>query len=252
MVGEAGFRRYAKVNSVTTHRPNWLAVAALLALSLVAAAHADTFSIGTPGTGLSASADFSWTSAGKLQIVLTNLGAAPEFNTDAIGGLFFDLPDDVVLTPESAALTAGSHVYNYTTPVTDISPEWAYQSGLSYNGADAGVSSVGYGLFSSGNRFATGNVSGAVPINGADWSIISTDPTSPQGQGNLNDPLVANSVTFTFGANRQFDFGELGIVGFQYGTDLEGNWKPVPEPATMGMLAAGTVGLAVLRRRRRK
>jgi hypothetical protein len=241
-----------KVNSVIIHRRSWFAVAALLALSLlVASAHADTFTIGTPGTGLSASADFSWTSAGKLQVVLTNLGAEPVFNTDALGGLFFDLPDGVVLDPVSATVTAGSHVYNYTSPVTDISPEWAYRSGLNYNGTDAGISAVGYGLFEPSNRFSNGNVSGSVPLDGADWSIISTDPTSPQGQGNLNDPLVANSVTFVFDPNRLFELSDIGLVGFQYGTDLEGGWKPVPEPATMGMLALGLGGLGALARRRK-
>ena len=241
-----------KVNSVIIHRRSWSAVAALLALSLlVASAHADTFSIGSPGTGLSASADFSWTSAGKLQVVLANLGTEPTFNTDALGALFFDLPDGIVLDPVSATVTAGSHVYNYTPPVTNISSEWAYKTGLDYHGADTGISAVGYDLFSRHDRFGWGNLTGPRAVDGADWSIISMDPTTPQGQGNLNDPLVANSVTFVFDPNRLFELSGIGNVGFQYGTDLDGGWKPVPEPATMGMLALGLGGLGALARRRK-
>ncbi len=229
-------------------RSIWLAA---LALATLGAAHADTFAVGTPGTGLAASADFSYLPGGQLQIVVTNLGAEPTKNVEALGGMFFTLPSDVNLTPLSATVTAGSHVYNYGSVPTNIGAEWSYKTGFDYNGTNVGVSAVGYGL-GSDTYFPGGtNLSGPSSLDGADWSIISTDPTAPQGN-QLDDPLIANSATFVFNTNRQFSFSEITGLGFQYGTSLDEPWKPIPEPTTMVMCALGLGCLGGLARRRLK
>jgi hypothetical protein len=240
-----------KVRAVGTPRGIHLAATVALALVLVGAAHADTFVVGTPGTGLAASADFSYLPGGDLQIVVANLGEQPTKNPDALGAMFFSLPSDVTLTPLSATVTSGSHVYNYPSLPANIGGEWSYKTGFDYNGTNVGVSAVGYGL-GSDSLFPGGtNLSGPTHVDGQDWSIISMDPPSGLPPGQFKGPLVANSATFVFDPSRQFAFSEITNLGFQYGTSLDEPWKPIPEPTTIVMVALGLGCLGGLAKRRR-
>ncbi len=228
----------------------WLAATVVMTLAALTAASADTFLVGTPGVGLAASADFSWIDTTDLQIVVKNLGEQPTKNADALGAMFFKLPTGVTLTPVSATLTTGSDVYNYPSIPTNIGGEWAYKTGFDYEGTDVGITAVGYGLGSDTFFPGGSNLSGPTAVDGADWSIISTDPPPGLPPGQLNDPLVVNSATFLFSANKRFDFSEIPMLGFQYGTSLDDPWKPIPEPTTIVMVALGLGCLGGLARRR--
>lgn len=234
-----------------TRRGIWLAAIVALPLALLGTACADTFVVGTPGTGLAASADFSYLPGGELQIVLSNLGEQPTTNPDALGAMFFSLPSGVTLDPISATLSSGSHVYNFPSTPTNIGGEWAYKTGFDYNGTNVGVSAVGYGLGTDTLFPGGANLSGQTAVDGQDWSIISMDPPSGIPPGQLKKPLVVNSATFLFDPSRQFRFSEINTIGFQYGTSLSDCWEPVPEPTTIVMCALGLGCLGGLARRRR-
>ena len=96
---------------------------------LCGGAHADTtWGLGTAGVGLAARATFSLV-GNQLKVVVTNVGADPTRNLDALGALFFTLPTGVVLTRVSAAMAAGSDAYGHAPPVSNIGYEWACKGG---------------------------------------------------------------------------------------------------------------------------
>lgn len=214
---------------------------------------------GTSGS-LAAQAVFSL-SGSTLSVVLTNTAAGKSLvPADVLTGIFFSA--DSALTKSTALLTAGSSIINPaqsdSLPVGgNVSPEWAYRSGLSGpNSATNGISSSGLGLFGAADRFDTSlDLDNPASPNGLNYGIVSA--TTNTGDGNTGvtkEPLIRNSVTFAFtGVASSLN---LSNVSFQYGTSLTepnilggctgpgcGGDPVVPEPGFYGVLAAGLTGL---------
>lgn len=235
-----------------------LAAGVALTSSAFLPASAFTFS-GSSGS-LSASADFQ-TSGSNLLVTLTNTSTADVLDpTDVLTGIFFNLSSGVTLKPVSAALGSGSqYVYGSLPSGETLSDEWAYKSGINVHGANTGISAAGLGVFGGGDVFGSNN-SG---VQGLDYGIVSAgDTTSTGNTGVTKQPLIDNSVVFTFtGLPTGFDVSKAisGVV-FQYGTALDEtsfaaspapapapapDAKKVPEPSAMGALLLA--GLAILR-----
>lgn len=203
-----------------------------------------------------------------LTILLTNTSLGDVLVPQQIlTGMFFDLSDDVSLTPLSALLDTGSSVLfapaqdvagNAITGGTyangDVGAEWAFASVNGPRGAGYGISSSGLGLFGKEDRFDTGanrNLQGPDSPNGLQYGITSAGDISNSGNSAVTgaSALINGGVLFAFMASPGFQLEDISNVSFQYGTSLsEPNISYAPEPSTMALLITGLVGFAFRRR----
>jgi hypothetical protein len=87
---------------------------------------------------------------------------------------------------------------------------------------------------------------------GADYGAVSngTYPQGGGGPGNPNQyPLADNEVVLTFSSNQSLDDLMISNVRVLFGTSGDG--IIVPEPSTLLLMLAGTLGLLSLCKRRR-
>jgi hypothetical protein len=129
-------------------------------------------------------------------------------------------------------------------------------------GADEGISSSGYGLFS-GATFPGPNLEPPAALDGLQYGITSAGDNPFTGNAAVTggnplskNPLIKNSVVFTLsGLPSGFDpltLNAITNVSFQYGTSLAepnvlgggpGGGAPVPEPSSVLLLGSGLIGL---------
>ena len=214
---------------------------------------------------LAASATFD-VSGSSLVVTLTNTSTSDCLvPSDLLTAVLFDLADDPVLTPASAVLGAGSHVYLGTDlyehdpgPGGSVGAHWAYVGDISAGSApvlaEYGISSAGLDVFGKPDVFPGVSLGGEnTPPDGMPYGMLSTG--HGLGEGNpkvLAVPLIKDSVVFTLDClPGGFDPSQaVTNVFFQYGTD----WAvtSVPEPVTMAGMLMGVGSLfAYVRRRSR-
>jgi hypothetical protein len=203
----------------------------------------------------SASADFAF-AGDMLTITFTNTftGDVPD-PIHVLQALWFDLAGNHVLTPLTAYLNTGSAVlYDYDLPDLfdgNVGGEFAYRSGLSGapNGAQQGISGVGYGIFSPHDVFPGPDLDGPAAPGGMNYGLVSSGYAATGNRKVTGmDPLIMNSVIFTFSGVSGLGIGDVSNVSFEYGTEV----TPVPEPTTILLLGGGLVGLAFWKRNLKK
>jgi hypothetical protein len=154
-----------------------------------------------------------------------------------------------------------SEVYD-VGPGTIVTPgdrivggEWSYLNGINPSPpANAGVSSVGLGVFGPGNRFPGNNLAGPDSPDGLQYGITSAGDNVTTGNGGLSTHLIKNAVKFTLGGWSGEPDALITAASFQYGTDLsepqfDAQVLPVPEPSTLALVAMGILGLVFCRSR---
>ena len=201
-------------------------------LALASPTRAADFTWSFSSGALSANAVFHDAGGGTLQITLTNSGGDVLVPADLLTALFFNCACGT-LTPVSATLAGGSTVLFGSNGDGNVGGEWAYAAGVSGpGGATRGISAVGFGLFGSPN-FDGPDLDGHASLGGMDYGVASSgdDPTTGNTPVTGTNPLIKNSVTFTFdGFNGNPSFSN---ISFQYGTSLN-------EPNSGGGTGAGT------------
>lgn len=253
-----------------------LTVVGATAMASQAYAVTFTFSSGTRA----ASADFA-IAGSTLTLTLTNTyvgdGNVP---TDMLTAVFFKVPNTTA-TRTSVVLAAGSTVYydpDGQPAGGVVGGEYAYKGGLSVGDpndasaptANAGVSSVGLGLFGPGDRFPGADLQSPASPDGLQYGLLPAGWVTTGDNGGVTGSggLIKNAVVATL-SNITFAEADISAVYFQYGTALneprypggkngggggtDPEPDPVPEPATLGLslLSAAALGWATHRRRQR-
>lgn len=212
---------------------------------------------------------------GQLWITLSNTSdAGALYPTDMLGGAFFDIANDPILTPLWAKVDTGSCLlYPGDTGCSSPQPgpintnqniggEWAYHRYTSGDpiSQDYGIGAVGLGFFGSADRFdTTQNLGGQVAIGGGNFSLAPKGGIPAPATGKINGGLIHNapyimsSAVFAFITPANFDpSSAIRNVRFQYGTSFSETSilaDPVPEPITMALIGGGLIALGFLRRR---
>jgi len=186
---------------------------------------------GASGVTLNASAFFD-ISGDQLTIRLSNLsdssGSAHDSPTNQLTGLFFDLPDNLTLSPVSATIDAGMirqgdkcDVTPCTSGTTNVGGEFRYSTGNYPGFADRGIASAGY--IGGSPNFNGPNLVSPDAVGGPNFSIIA--PITGQNAFNPNGglsqvPLIEGSVEFAMTVSGgTLTAADLKNVSFQYGTN---------------------------------
>lgn len=203
-----------------------------------------TNSLGNP---ISASAVFDTSTAGVLQVVLTNTYGTQIHagGADVLTGLYFNVSPGVTLTPYSATLTSGSTMLPGTANASNIPTEWAYFAApTGVSGVPTGDLAIGStGLVAGTNTDFTGTYHGSSGyLGGPGYGVL----------GNVDDvyggfsPLEATSVTFKL--NYTGSITSVDGVAFLYGTSSGEGFIKVPDGGTtVALLGLALLGLAAFR-----
>lgn len=220
-----------------------------LAATGIASANAITY-VGSSGN-LSARAVFSLT-GNTLTLTLTNTSMADVLQpTDVLTGVFFNLTGG--LTPVSASDPGSSVYYNR---IINVGDGWGFATNVSANGKNSAISATGAVNGLGQSNFSANHTN----LDGLGYGLLSAGDNTGTGNGGVlgHGPLIKDTAQFVLTVPQGFDLGEVGkTVVFQYGTSLNethyvGNLQttPTPEPATLGMLGSGVIGLAAMLRRK--
>jgi len=213
--------------------------------------------------GRSGQAVFAGT-AGGFTIQLSSLALSTSQPNELLAGLIFDFEggsDPVILNPATDGLvnvTAAAIGDQGTSLLSkygvdhglNLDGEWGARNDL--DGPSGGLGN--YGI--AGTAYDPLGISividptvaytPPVSTNGAEFAIASGDTS---GLVSSISFWAIDSVTIEFATSGAFDFGDLDRVSFLYGTSFD--TVSVPEPATLGLLGVGLIGIALMRRRRR-
>ena len=245
------------------------ALSAATLLAAVAASPAQALTVTGSGAGfngatLDAQATFD-IGGDVLTITLTNLADADEelggLDTPAntLSGLFFDFAGSPALTKDAATITAGSLLQGGTCSIgpcdastTDVGGEFGFATSWSGGpSAGYGISSSGY-IGGEGTLFGGANLDNPAAPDGINFGIISSLGVYNPNGGLAGDPVIQDTVTFTFNGASGLLVSDISNVSFQYGTDFaESNIPGVPVPAALWLFGSGLLGLAGVARRRR-
>jgi len=239
-------------------------------LALLGTASMDAVAVPVTYTGssgnLAASASFDVVGS-QLKVVLSNTSTADALvPTDILTGVFFNVKNNLALTPLSA-ITNGPTYLGTTIQYaanTVVGGEWAYKNGLSQYGANSGISSSGLGsVFGPPDLFPPQtNLEGPASPDGLQFGLTSAGDNLATGNSPMQtNQLTKNSVTFLLDGFNGITLADITSLTFQYGTALEdphfggscGNncgGGNVPEPATVALLGLGLAGIYSLRKRK--
>jgi hypothetical protein len=232
-------------------------VVALALICSTGTLKAQTFVGGT--SPLHASATFSITGGGDLDIVFTNTGTDPASGTAAVlTGLFFDISGSPTLSRTGSSIDENGSSYVNGSLSGVLGDHWAANFGRTLSGAPNnalnGIGASGFGgVFGAGDTFSGVNAS----PQGVDYGIVGyggpgsvNSQQGPQLQSSVH--VVLNS-TVTLPANTV-----ISNVWFQYGSAISGEpgFPAVPAPpalltALMGATLPGA-GFVMQRLRRRQ
>lgn len=261
--------------------PSLLALVAGLLLPAGAHAGEVLFSgsgAGANGVTLNASALFKIEGT-TLTITLANAGdtsgAGSDVSANTLTGLFFDLPDGIVLTPVSAAVAPGAvlqpdqcNAGACDGSTTNVGGEFGYATGTytgPHAGATHGISSSGY-IPGTTTNFNGPNLDDPVSLNGANFGIVAplsaTNTKFKPNGGLTNDPLILGQVVLSMTiAGGPLLESQISNVSFQYGTGFNepgfGGCCAVPPPPPPGvpepaaLLLLGPAAALAIRRFRR-
>lgn len=239
-------------------------------------------------------------SGSDLLVTLVNAAEkAVSVPVDVLTGVYFTLMDGASLIsltpltayvadrlateftnpPDAQLAVAKSTDVNSSTPFdatayTDanginVGGEFGYAENINFQGAMAGISSTGLGLFGNGTFCQDGigtndggnancpEIAGPPKggLNGVEMGIVPfVGFTSPNGGITTSNPYIQSAVQFKLsGLPTGFTLtsGALSNVGFQYGTSLTEPHFNAPTPATFALLGLGFVLLTGFTARRR-
>lgn len=232
-----------------------------------------------PGGFGEGSATFVLESSTKLKITLTNerdLTGDRIFPGEILTVMTWALRDSLgnplggTLTKDKAKIASGSTLLNCATCTIpggdDLSGEWAFVDVTALNSGDPdqlakktafqndfgleamfGVSATaGEDVFMRGDLFnPNSNVFGMNRPSGSDGGIVGDIP-GPGGDASALPPVVRNTMVFTFDITPLANDAQLWDIDVFYGTDTN---ELLPAPATLVLLGAGLVLLALVARR---
>jgi hypothetical protein len=207
------------------------------------------------GNAVTASASFA-ISGTTLTLTLTNTSPsnALEAPTNTLNGLSFLINGSTpALTPVSAISPntivnpANCNVNPCAGSNVNVGGEWGYQQ--NFGGKEA-VGSAGYittGLAGNLGNFNGVDLQSPTSLDGIQFGILSASHGALNG-GLTGQALIEDRVVLTLTVPSGTTEGQIGSVSFLYGTAPDATVPgtpgiPVPEPADVGALGGGAVGL---------
>jgi hypothetical protein len=244
---------------------------ALAVFVLVSNAHAVTYTASATGNNpnekLNASATIVITNS-DLVVTLANTSTSdPNDPYDILTGIFFDIAGDPKLTPVSADLGPDSSIIgqSFRTNLNgNVGGEWAYRNELTHAplGDNEGISCTTLRWFGARDLFSTKRLPGARSLAEVQFGLTTLNELPGNEDGALKRrALIEGSVVCTFALPVQltnFTLSDISGIEFQYGYRLvqpELLGEPVtvvsvPEPSTIGLVAAGLLGVVAFARRK--
>jgi hypothetical protein len=259
-----------------------LGVALLLGLSAPGHALLIDYAAQAPTTtGQTATADFMFTDATHLQIILTETTPAAALDSSRnpaaaiLTSIGFHLPGSTAITGGTVTVGPGSVSFGFrpgcaggATSQCDAGETVSREWGATRNGTDQPIGNgLNYDFVSTGTAqvtpFAGDNRDGPAVLSGPQGGLLDDSaPTQRGGQGVIdNSVIILLSLNSSVSATDQAAFltslccgRSASVVEWgsddAFGTAVPESGTAVPEPGTLLLLGSGLVGLGIGGRRR--